>query len=432
MLFCIPILFSALSKDKSSRERLPDEDDEKGGGFDFGFDEKRDSQLIRAEEVEKEEDSRRRRGWWIRKWVVRWRNSKRKMILFNHCVLVSTCLYLLVTTGLNLATTIYPLVHVPPHYDTSVGCNGREEYCNRRYDNISQIGTHGSPFWGVTPAHNQNLGIRMQMDAGIRFLQAQTHKSPIYGQMKACHTSCLVEDAGTLEDYLLKVKDWLLAPGHEREVVTLLLTNGDYVDIGAYENIFRKVDMEDLMYMPEKQGLPLKRRNSVPEEGVAELAAGRTPLHPRASGDQKWPTLGEMIKSGERLVVFLDYGAKPSKVPYILDEFDYFWEGPFDTVDPEFNQCAIDRPVLSPQNKERVLKRMYIVNHYLDTKILGFVVPNRRDAHRTNALEGKSGIKKQVELCLSAHDGKWPRVVLVDYFDAGQVRKAEAWMNGVW
>ena len=421
------LIFSCLSDSRSSRQRLKDDEDEKGD-FDFGFDEKKDD----GEEVQKDRERIRISALY---WLIRWRNSRRKLILFNQCVLASTCIYLLITTGLNLATTIYPLLHVPTPFDTSIGCNGREEYCNRRYDNISQIGTHGSPFWGVTPAHNQNLGIRMQLDAGIRFLQAQTHKSPIYGQMKTCHTSCLVEDAGTLEDYLLKVKDWLLAPGHEREVVTLLLTNGDYVDVGAYEDVFRKVDMEDLLYMPEKKGLPLRKREqtlSLPVKGTPVLAAGLPPPPPqsRAPGEQQWPTLREMIKSGERLIVFLDYGAKPSKVPYILDEFDHFWEGPFDTVDPEFNQCVIDRPVLTPQNKERVHKRMYIVNHYLDTKILGWLVPNRRDAHKTNALEGKHGIKKQVELCLGAHGGKWPRAVLVDYFDVGEVRRAEAWMNG--
>ena len=419
------LLFSCLSDSRPSRQRLEDDEDEKEG-FDFGFDGKKGS-------TEEKEDGKKRRMGALY-WLIRWRNSKRKMILFNQCVLASTCIYLLITTGLNLATTIYPLLHVPPPLDTSVGCNGREEYCNRRYDNISQIGTHGSPFWGVTPAHNQNLGIRMQLDAGIRFLQAQTHKSPIYGQMKTCHTSCLVEDAGTLEDFLLKVKDWLLAPGHEREVVTLLLTNGDYVDVGAYEDVFRKVDIEDLLYMPEKKGLTLRKREQpvpLPAKGMSKPAAGLPPLQPHAPGEQQWPKLGEMIKSGERLVVFLDYGAKPSKVPYILDEFDHFWEGPFDTVDPEFDQCAIDRPVLTPQNKERVHKRMYIVNHYLDTKILGWLVPNRRDAHRTNALEGKNGIKKQVELCLNAHSGRWPRAVLVDYFDVGEVRRAEAWMNGL-
>lgn len=38
--------------------------------------------------------------------------------------------------------------------------------------------------------------------------------------------------------------------------------------------------------------------------------------------NSEWPTLGEMIDSGKRVVVFLDSGADPSKVNFILPEFD--------------------------------------------------------------------------------------------------------------
>ena len=32
-----------------------------------------------------------------------------------------------------------------------------------------------------------------------------------------------------------------------------------------------------------------------------------------------WPTLGSMIDSGKRLVTFLDNGADPASVPYLID-----------------------------------------------------------------------------------------------------------------
>ncbi len=67
----------------------------------------------------------------------------------------------------------------------------------------------------------------------------------------------------------------------------------------------------------------------------------------------QWPTLQELIDSGKRLIMFLgkhvvqfffepllilaiDYGADTSVVPYILDEFTYFFETPYDTTDPNF------------------------------------------------------------------------------------------------
>jgi hypothetical protein len=38
--------------------------------------------------------------------------------------------------------------------------------------------------------------------------------------------------------------------------------------------------------------------------------------------NSEWPTLGEMIDSGKRVVVFLDSGADTSQVDFILPEFE--------------------------------------------------------------------------------------------------------------
>lgn len=35
-----------------------------------------------------------------------------------------------------------------------------------------------------------------------------------------------------------------------------------------------------------------------------------------------WPTLGQLIDSGKRVIVFLDSGADVSSVPFILPEFE--------------------------------------------------------------------------------------------------------------
>ncbi|KAG8531902.1 uncharacterized protein KY384_003538 [Bacidia gigantensis] len=132
----------------------------------------------------------------------------------------------------------------------------------------------------------------------------------------------------------------------------------------------------------------------------------------------------------------MDYASQPQRVPYILDEFGYFWETPFDTTDPNFQQCTIDRPRILPSTpawyKAGVEQRMYIVNHYLDTKFAGVEVPDRRDAGKTNAADGNpSSIMTHVRLCEKLHGGNKPSVVLVDYFDRGSVKKAEAALNGL-
>jgi hypothetical protein len=49
--------------------------------------------------------------------------------------------------------------------------------------------------------------------------------------------------------------------------------------------------------------------------------------------NSEWPTLGEMIVSGKRVVVFLDAGANTSQVDFLLPEFEmvslyfqFFWQ----------------------------------------------------------------------------------------------------------
>jgi hypothetical protein len=58
----------------------------------------------------------------------------------------------------------------------------------------------------------------------------------------------------------------------------------------------------------------------------------------------KWPAFRELIDAGHRLVMFLNYGANTSAVPYILNEFTYFFEISSSETDPEFKNCDLDRP----------------------------------------------------------------------------------------
>lgn len=150
---------------------------------------------------------------------------------------------------------------------------------SRPYTNHTFLGAHDAPFVGALPQQNQNLNVTAQLDLGIRFLQAQTHRSidDPDTRLQLCHTSCLLEDAGSLEDFLRLVKGWLLVEGqgHEREVVTLLLTNGDNVDVGLFARAFKGSGVDEMVYVPETNGL------------------------------QGWPSIEEIVDMGKRVVVFL-------------------------------------------------------------------------------------------------------------------------------
>lgn len=320
----------------------------------------------------------------------------RMLPLLHLSFLVFLLLLLSLNTIINIIDGITPLrIHIPSQAQN--GCNGHPQLCNRKYSNITQLGTHGSPFLGILPIANQNMDIKTQLNSGIRFLQAQTHRNA-FGTLSLCHTSCFLNNAGSLQGYLKTVKEWL--DTHPQEVVTLLLTNGDRLNMSEFDHAFTTSEIKSYAYIP---------RNT----GNFEIDVST----------DSWPTLGEMIASGKRLVVFIDYKTSPVLYPYLLNEFYYFWETPFDAVEPVFPQCAVHRITAAANPK------MYIINHFLDTQIIKLLVPNRRDASKTNAAAGIGSIGAQVNLCNELH-GNLPAVILVDYFERGDVLKVQNTLNG--
>ncbi|KAF7908612.1 uncharacterized protein EAF01_004367 [Botrytis porri] len=271
-------------------------------------------------------------------------------------------------------------------------CNGYAELCDRKWSEISQVGTHDSAFVGELPAENQNLDVTAQLNAGVRFLQAQTHY--FLDTLTLCHTSCFLLDAGPAVYYLEDIKKWLDA--NPNEVVTLLLTNGDYIPVGNFSS-------------------------AMEVSGLAKYAY--TPPHQLAIDE--WPTLQELITAGDRLVMFLDYDADTNVAAYILPEFSYFFETAYDVTTPTFPTCTLDRPPGS--NGDGLLP---LINHYLDIDVFGILMPNRLEAKKTNAATGVGSIGAQADLCTSTW-GRKPRVMLLDFFDVGNAIEAQNTLNGL-
>lgn len=169
--------------------------------------------------------------------------------------------------GLGLGLGLALAQQAPP-----AACNGHAELCGRRYSNLTLVGSHDSAFVGTSPADNQETDVAAQLAQGVRFLQAQTHFDN--NTIKLCHTLCALEDAGPLEGYLAGVKSFLDA--NPREVVTLLITNQDGQTGAAFDAVFRAAGIQGYGFVPGRD-LTL----------------------------DQWPTLGQMIDNGQRLVVFM-------------------------------------------------------------------------------------------------------------------------------
>lgn len=121
------------------------------------------------------------------------------------------------------------------------------ELCNRGFSNITQIASHDSAFMGILPMDNQNMEVSAQLDYGVRFLQAQTHLDGL-GRFSLCHTDCDMKDSGSIQDFLATIINCL--DTHPIEVVTLLLTNGDYVSLDYFEKAFNSSSASHHAYIP--------------------------------------------------------------------------------------------------------------------------------------------------------------------------------------
>lgn len=102
------------------------------------------------------------------------RPNIRVHIFINYTVVIILCCIILANSILNICEQLAPRFH---HLQDQpeIGCNGHLELCNRKFSSISQIASHDAAFVGILPMDNQDMEVTGQLNAGIRFLQAQTH-----------------------------------------------------------------------------------------------------------------------------------------------------------------------------------------------------------------------------------------------------------------
>jgi len=280
-------------------------------------------------------------------------------------------------------------------------CNGHAELCDRKYGNVTFLGSHDSFAFSGNPfalARTQEVDLLTQLGDGVRMLQAQSHMNG--GQLHFCHGTCVLFDGGSVEDYLNKVKYFL--DRHPNEVITLIFTN------------------------PENQSVANVWKPIFDKTGITQMAY--TPTQPVMSRDD-WPTLGEMIETGKRVVVFLDKGAETRTEPaveFILPQFQMVWEDVYDPTNSAF-PCKVDRTAgpLAPS------QQLSLINHNLNANIFpigrGILIPDRLNSPQTNSI---NSILLHAGHCAPFVQERNPNFVLLDYVNVGQGLEAVNRLNG--
>jgi hypothetical protein len=142
--------------------------------------------------------------------------------------------------------------------------------------------------------------------------------------------------------------------------------------------------------------------------GIAEMAY-IPPFKSTPNATSAWPELGTMISSGKRVVIYMDYGANQTVVPFILDEFTYMWETPFDQTNASF-PCTINRP----PGLTSATGRLATVNHFLDIELPDdILLPDQIVINQTNGVSGYGSLGLQAAQCAALY-GSYPNFFLVD------------------
>ncbi|ORZ23643.1 PLC-like phosphodiesterase [Absidia repens] len=280
-------------------------------------------------------------------------------------------------------------------------CNGYKELCSVPYHEISTILTHNSYGFASNPAANQACSVSTQLDDGVRGLKfsavlpSNVSVSDPANDIHLCHTSCTILDAGPAKDTLSEVGNWL--KNNPNDVVTIMWNtpNNKAFQPSDFKAMYEAAGLLDIVYT-------------------------------QPVGNYTWPTLQEMISSGKRLVTFTDLGGDQSQVPWLLSEFNYVFETPYDNSNENSFKCTIDRPS-DPSNPEAM---MYVMNHFLYGSLnLGgtaIEIPQKGKANITNA----DSLLQQAQECQSAF-GRRPTFLEVDFYNYGNTLQIAAQLNNV-
>lgn len=283
---------------------------------------------------------------------------------------------------------------------SSNACNNSPDLCSKAYNAITHLGAHDSPFvrdatTGFSVSGNQFYNSTIQLNAGVRLLSAQIHKSN--GNIHLCHSSCDLLDAGILSTWLMEIKEWL--DQNPNEVVTLLLVNADDFTAQEITPHFLASNITEHSYVP-------------PSKSAAPAT---------------WPTLQELISAQTRLLTFVA-SLRPSTIPdnstFLMDEFTFIFENDFENVRMSDFSCSPHRPSGVANNTQLALSqnKMPLMNHFLykESDFLNIQSPDVENITTTNSPgNNQTGMLGLAMNECTGEYSKAPTFVLVDFFDEG-------------
>jgi hypothetical protein len=263
--------------------------------------------------------------------------------------------------------------------DGAMACNGYAELCARPYDQVIFPGTHNSnssTSYGYSAFNaNHDSGLTEQLEDGVRVMLIDVTYDG--GETTMCHGPCGLGSTPHL-DGLAELSAFMLA--NPNEVLTII-----------YQDSISVEDMEADWVT----------------SGLIDLVYAHVDGEP-------WPTLGEMIDAGTRIVVTAESGGPPPD--WYHHVWDVGWDTPYSYMAISEFSCALNRG--STDND------LYLMNHWVNSAL---DLPSRDNAMEANAFDVLFDRGTQC----TTEAGRVPNFVAVDFYEQGDLFAAVAALNGL-
>lgn len=328
--------------------------------------------------------------------------------------------------GIALATTLSVDSDddVDPSTDAArKACNGHAALCDRGYDEVSYVTSHNAmsaadvPGWFLA---EQPHGVIDQLDGGVRALMIDVWTGQPTERGVASLPTSVAEGRAQLDEAFgpeaveaaLRIAEQSSGPAVGEPA--LYMCHG-LCEIGATElhSTLESVGEWLASNPDEVVSIIVENHVSAAEIGAAFIDAGLEPYLYSYQGGQ-WPTLAEMISSGQRLVVTTEEGAGSAEYPWLANAFDLTQDTPYTFPAPKDFSCEPNRG--GPDAP------LFLVNHWLAN-----FSTLATDAERVNALDV---LGERLTQCQQQRE-MLPNFVGVNYYNLGDVQAAVDNLNGV-
>jgi hypothetical protein len=304
-------------------------------------------------------------------------------------------------------------------------CNGSVQLCDRPLDEVAFAATHNSmsgasyPNWFFA---QHERGITEQLQAGYRGLLLDPH----YGveTPKGVATD-LQSDTGSREKIEAGLGPEAVAAA-ERLRSQIGYTGGDepevflchaFCEVGAIRAKAGFREVADFLTANPGEVVVMSIEDATsPEDTIAALEEGGLTEFVYRGPNGPWPTLGEMIDSGERLLVMAErQGGEPT---WYRDQFAITQETPytFDSVG------QLEQPSSCDPNRGPADAPFFLLNNWVDTS----PAPRPTNAKKANA---RRFLLDRIEMCERIR-GIRPNIIAVDFYAEGEVPAVVDELNG--